>query len=136
MIDSAVPTAVEAPALPYPAGPVPILEGSLVGVDAEGRLVPVNRAVRFVGVAKEASAGDATRPVEVAQSGRFAFGFVGWTPTFADKDRTVWAFSATEVAGAPLRTPFEVGRIVSVAAMGDGRPEVRVEIDVAAAKVS
>lgn len=109
-------------------GPYRIREGTLVGLDAEGRLVPVDRAVRFVGVAMEARAGDAERPIGVVESGSFVFRFLGWAPSFADKGRRVWAFSESEVAGAPLGTAFEVGRVVGLATAGGGSAGVRVEI--------
>jgi hypothetical protein len=132
-----MPRSAASPAVLLPAGLFPISEGTLVGVDAEGRLVPVDRAARFVGVAGESHPGvpngEAEDRVEVA-AGTFTFGFVGWTPTFADKGRTVWAFSETEVAGAPLRTTFEVGRVVAPATTTDGRPGVSVEIDRVAAR--
>ena len=126
------PPALRARALACPVGPHPIRAGWLVGEDAEGRLAPVDRAVRFSGVAGRAHPGarDGEDPrVEVAPSGSFVLAFRGWSPTFADVGRTVWAFSPTEVAGAPLRTPFAVGRVVGLATTESGETGVRVEVE-------
>ena len=112
----------------YSVGPYALRIGGLVGEDAQRLLVPIECAVRFLGVTKESRPSSSQSPVGIERSGIFTFGFVGWTPTFRDRGRSVWAFSETEVAGAPLGTAFEVGRNVGFETTEAGRPGVRVEI--------
>jgi len=92
-----------------------------VAQDEAGRTVPVERASRIAGVVDGVSE-------DVRTAGSFAFGFVGWRPTFADLGRAVWAYSETQVAGAPLRTALRVGRIVEVEDTEGGEPLVVVDL--------
>lgn len=122
----------------YHVGPYRIAKGILVGLNEEGLLVPILKAVSFVGIANEARAGVpepvAGAVVNVTVVGSFVLGFAGWKPTFNDLQRKVWAVNATTVAGAPLRTDLEIGRIIGLETTSDGRPGVRVKIDEAAAR--
>ena len=117
----------------YVVGPCAIGKGWQVGLDEEGLLAPISKAVCFVGVANEAHSGCAEvrhdAVVNVTTVGSFVFAFLGWTPTLHDLQRAVWSCGETEVAGAPLRSPIPVGRVVGVSATSDGRPGVRVQID-------
>ncbi|GEM_PF-3067794 len=123
----------------YHMGDLPVQKGSMVGLDDEGLLVPIERAVCFVGMAHENHAGvsraKAVSCVNVSCTGSFVLGFVGWRPTLVDLQRAVWVYDGTTVSGAPLRTGIPAGRVVAIDITSDGRPGVRVKIDQAASKV-
>lgn len=122
----------------YVVGTFPIAKGHMVGLGLGGRLVPIEEARSFVGVADEWHQGspeaDRNKKVNVTNCGSFVWIAQGWKPEISDLDRPVWVYDGTGVSPCPLTLQLPAGRIVAIETACGGEPGVRVDIGPGVAK--